>query len=246
VLAAYDRWGEACLDRFIGMFAFVRWDAATGRVFAARDRFGVKPLYRARRADGALVLASEIKALHAAGIPAEADAVAWATYLGHGHYDHSARTFWRGVEAVPAGTTLSFAPGEAPVARRWYDLAAHVGEDFDSRPDAVVRAEVLALLEESVRLRFRADVPVGINLSGGLDSSTLLALALIYGLKLIVMPSGALPTQACCQRSKPLSVTPLSHWICVPRCSKLFGIAGIPFAFRPYWIWSRRRGSPTR
>jgi asparagine synthase (glutamine-hydrolysing) len=176
LLAAYERWGEGCLDRLLGMFAFVLWDARTGRVLAARDRFGVKPLYRARRPDGAIVLASEIKALFAAGVPRIPDAATWATYLTTGMYDHGDRTFWSGVEAVPAGTLLSWAPGEPVTARRWYDLAERVGQDFDVRPETVVRDEYEVLLADSVKLRFRADVPVGVNLSGGLDSSTLLGL----------------------------------------------------------------------
>ncbi len=176
VLAAYERWGEQCLDRFVGMFAFVLWDAREQRVLAARDRFGVKPLYRARRADGAIVLASEIKALHAAGVPAIPDVTAWATYLATGLYDHGTRTFWRDVEAVPAGTLLSWRPDEPVTARRWYDLAERVGSELDTRPESVVREEDAALLDETVRLRFRSDVPVGINLSGGLDSSLLLGL----------------------------------------------------------------------
>lgn len=176
LLAAYERWGEGCLDRLLGMFAFVLWDARTGRVLAARDRFGVKPLYRARRPDGAIVLASEIKALFAAGVPRIPEAATWATYLTTGMYDHGDRTFWSGVEAVPAGTLLSWAPGEPVTARRWYDLAERVGQDFDARPETVVRDEYEVLLADSVKLRFRADVPVGVNLSGGLDSSTLLGL----------------------------------------------------------------------
>src|SRR6266545_1437677 len=71
ILAAYERWGEACLDRFIGMFAFLIWDTRHRRLFAARDRFGVKPLNYHHRADGTLLVSSEIKALHAAGVPAE-------------------------------------------------------------------------------------------------------------------------------------------------------------------------------
>jgi asparagine synthase (glutamine-hydrolysing) len=176
LLAAYERWGEACLERLVGMFAFVIWDAREQRVFAARDRFGVKPLYRATRADGAVILASEIKAIHAAGIPAVHDPVTWATYLATGRYDHSKRTFWSDVEAVLPGTALSWRPGQPVVERRWYDLAERVGPELDTRAEALVREEYAALLVESVRLRFRADVPIGISLSGGLDSSLLLGL----------------------------------------------------------------------
>ncbi|MGH9842994.1 MAG: asparagine synthase (glutamine-hydrolyzing) [Blastocatellia bacterium] len=175
ILAAYERWGEACLDKFVGMFAFLIWDARQQRLFAARDRFGVKPLYYHPGADGELLLASEIKALHAAGVAAEPDGASWASYLTHGIYDHSERTFWKGVRALPPGHSLTWRKGRLQITR-WYDLAARAGEAFDPRPIEQVQEEYLALLTESVRLRFRSDVPVGINLSGGVDSSTLLAL----------------------------------------------------------------------
>jgi len=174
LLAAWAAWGPACLDRLIGMFAFLLWDERERTLFAARDRFGVKPLYF-HEAGGALRIASEIKALHAAGVPAEPDAAAWATYLAFGLKDHSKSTFWTGIQALPAGSLLRWCDGNGSV-RRWYDLAERVGMELDPRSDEAVIEEYRGLLEDSVRLRFRSDVPVGINLSGGLDSSTLLGL----------------------------------------------------------------------
>jgi asparagine synthase (glutamine-hydrolysing) len=175
VLAAYQHWGAACLDHFIGMFAFLIWDELEQRLFAARDRFGVKPLYYYQQSDGTLLLASEIKALRAAGVPMRPDAVAWATYLTSGAYDYCERTFWEGVKSVPPGYSLTWQQGQLRLAP-WYDLAKRVSPELDNRPLETVSAEYLALLSDSVRLRFRSDVPVGINLSGGLDSSTLLGL----------------------------------------------------------------------
>jgi asparagine synthase (glutamine-hydrolysing) len=174
-LAAYQRWGEVCLDRFVGMFAFLLWDAREQRLFAARDRFGVKPLCYAATQDGGLVLASEPAALRAAGVPLEPDEVAWATYLGRGLTDYSDRTFWKPVRSLPAGHKLTWNGGRTRISR-WYDLADRVDPGWDGRPLESVEEEYLELLKDSVRLRFRADVPVGINLSGGLDSSTLLGL----------------------------------------------------------------------
>jgi asparagine synthase (glutamine-hydrolysing) len=175
LLAAWVVWGPACLERLLGMFAFLLWDEHERTLFAARDRFGVKPLYF-HEDRGALRVASEIKALHAAGVPAEPDAAAWATYLAFGLKDHrSERTFWKGIQALPAGSLLRWRGGCGSV-RRWYDLAERVGMELDSRSDEAVIEEYRGLLENSVRLRFRSDVPVGINLSGGLDSSTLLGL----------------------------------------------------------------------
>ena len=175
ILAAYQRWGPACLDRFLGMFSFLIWDERDQHLFAARDRFGVKPLYYHQKADGTLLLASEIKALHAAHVPAQPDSVAWATYLTYAYYDHSDRTFWEGIRSLPPGHRLSWHNGQSNISC-WYDLAERVTQEWDQRPVAEVQEEYLALLIESARLRFRSDVPVGINLSGGLDSSTLLGL----------------------------------------------------------------------
>ena len=173
-LAAYQRWGEACLDHFVGMFAFILWDEAKQQLFAARDRFGIKPLFYHLEPNGSLLLASEIKALHAAGVDPEPDPVAWATYLADGLYHHSERTFWAGVQSLPPGGKLTWQAGKLTVSR-WYDLAEKVAE-ADTRPVDVVMEEYLALLEQSVAFCFRSDVPVGINLSGGLDSSILLSL----------------------------------------------------------------------
>ncbi len=174
VLRAYVRWGGACLDRFVGMFSFAVWDAQERRLFAARDRFGVKPFCYATEEDGALLFASEPKALHAAGLAAEPDEVAWATWLRFGHMGHGARTWWAGIRDLEAGHMLTWRDGTLTV-RPWYDLAARV-EDEDGRSEAEVIEEYVALLEASVALRFRSDIPVGINLSGGLDSSVLLGL----------------------------------------------------------------------
>jgi asparagine synthase (glutamine-hydrolysing) len=175
ILAAYERWGVDCLDHFLGMFAFALWDRRDRRLFAARDRFGIKPLRYHMRADGTLLFASEIAALQAAGAPRDADPVAWATYLVHGVSDHSSRTFWKGIESLPPGHAMVWQDGLLGVFS-WYDLADRVGAGLDEAPEARVREEYLALLDDSVTLRFRADVPVGIAISGGLDSSALLAL----------------------------------------------------------------------
>jgi asparagine synthase (glutamine-hydrolysing) len=175
LLAAYRKWGAACLDKLIGMFAFVIWDEQTQTAFAARDRFGVKPLYYHHGPGGALAIVSEIKALHAAGVGTEADEITWATYLTYGLHDHSERTFWSGIKSLPPGHTLTWHQGRLNIAC-WYDLASRVAAEFDERPLETVQEEYLSLLTESVRLRFRSDVPVGINLSGGVDSSTLLGL----------------------------------------------------------------------
>jgi asparagine synthase (glutamine-hydrolysing) len=174
VLAAYAAWGPACLDRFVGMFAFVVWDEHEQRLFAARDRYGVKPLRYHVTPGGTLVLASEDRGLLAGGVSDAPDEATWATYLASGRSDHDERTFFAAISSLPAGHHLTWEEGRHRVAR-WYDPAAATAEP-DDRSDDAVAEEYLALLVDSVRLRFRADVPVGINLSGGLDSSLLLGL----------------------------------------------------------------------
>lgn len=177
LLAAWLKWGEACLDKLIGMFAFVIWDEEEHTAFGARDRFGVKPLHYHQTDDGDVWLASEIKALHAAGLSRRANPTTWASYLVTGMHDQADATFWEGIERVPPGGCFAWTPERGLSIRQWYDVAAAaLKQGLDQRTDTEVADELLALLEETVRLRFRADVPVGICLSGGLDSSLLLGL----------------------------------------------------------------------
>lgn len=175
LLAAYQKWGMNCLEHFIGMFAFLLWDEQENRLFAARDRFGVKPLYYAYDETGQLFFASEIKALHAAGIPRRMNTSIWSTYLTYGLYEHHEETFWHGVYALAPGHALSWKAG---TLNRWcwYDLATVVAEETTPLLLAEAEDQYLALLKESIQMRFRADVPIAINLSGGLDSSALLGL----------------------------------------------------------------------
>lgn len=175
LLAAFEKWGAPFLDRLIGMFAILIWDEKEKTAFAARDRFGVKPLYYHRETDGTIFLASEIKAIHAAGISREPNENAWANYLVHGLTDHTEETFWKEIYALPAGHLLIWKNGAVNFSC-WYDLAEKTAGEFDTRSEAEVSDEYLELMKDSVSLRFRADVPVGINLSGGVDSSTLLGL----------------------------------------------------------------------
>jgi asparagine synthase (glutamine-hydrolysing) len=175
ILAAYEKWGECCVDHFLGMFAFLIWDIRNQRLFGARDRFGVKPLYYAHGDDGTLMVASEIRALHVAGIPREMNQSAWATYLTHGLADHSDATFWEGISTLEPGYRFTWKDGVLKVSR-WYDLAERSGPEIDSRPLEIVCEEYANLLADSIRLRFRSDVEVGIAISGGLDSSLLLGL----------------------------------------------------------------------
>jgi asparagine synthase (glutamine-hydrolysing) len=157
------------------MFALLIWDAQEKCLFAARDRFGVKPLNYHLSKDGTLRMASEVKALLASGVQSGFDEIAWATYFASGAYDCSERTFWKDIQALPAGHTLTWKNDRVQIGE-WYNLAEASGAAFDERSPEEVSEEYCSLLTDSVKLRFRSDVPVGINLSGGLDSSTLLGL----------------------------------------------------------------------
>ena len=171
VLAAYDRWGEACVERFIGMFAFAIWDVARRRVVCVRDRLGIKPFHYAWQ-DGTFLFASEIRALLAAGVEARPDRETWAAYLVHGCSDHTPQTFFEGVSTLEPGHLLVLENGRLST-RCYWDLAARAREPLRLSDDEAA-GRLLELLEDSVRLRLRSDVPVGVNLSGGLDSASLM------------------------------------------------------------------------
>ena len=175
VLEAFAEWGPDCFNRLNGMFACAIWDRLTERLLLVRDRFGVKPLYYTEW-EGTLYFASEIKSLAAAGVPLEPDTDTWFTYLRYGAYDYDSSTFFKGIRRVPPGHYLSWQDGRCRL-HRWYDLAERVKSLWpDERSDRTVAEEYYGLLQDAVRIRFRSDVPVGVCLSGGLDSSTLVVL----------------------------------------------------------------------
>lgn len=170
ILAAYAEWGPASLDRFRGMYAFAIWDARERALFTARDLFGEKPLYYAP-SEGGLVLASEIKALLASGgLRPRLDRVALDAYLALGYVPPD-RTIYADVRTLPPAHWLLWRDGQARIARYWTPRLA-------AKPmDAVEAAEALrARVDVAVRRQMTADVPVGAFLSGGHDSSTIVAL----------------------------------------------------------------------
>ena len=165
-------WGERCLERLNGMFAFVVYDGRTGTVFAARDRFGEKPLY-VLESGGALYLASELKALVEGGLVAKRlDPVAVYNYFATS-YVIGPRTIFQGVRRLPAGHWLKANGTRVEEGSYWQPPPP-----TDDRTDEKgVVSEALDLLRDSIRLRLVADVPVGMFLSGGVDSSAIVALA---------------------------------------------------------------------
>ncbi len=172
LLAAWEIWGEDCLDRIVGMFAFCIYDPRTRSAFLARDRFGQKPLYFTERS-GQLLFASEIKALLAAGVPARPDLRTWSRYLKFASYDDTAETYFEGVRQLMPGECARFDAERGLRIRRYYDLIDRIEPRAVSAEDAA--DEIRSLLVDTARLHMRADVPVGVSLSGGLDSSALLA-----------------------------------------------------------------------
>lgn len=174
-LHLYEDFGPQCLHRLRGEFAFVIWDGVNRTLFAARDRFGIKPLFYTMH-NGALYLASEVKALFAAGIPARWDAESfWQAAEQGGHQE---RTLYDGIRLVPPGHYLIATDQHIQLVRYWdFDYPRAGAGNGKPRSDADYREELRAALEEAVRIRLRADVPVGCYLSGGLDSCSVLGLA---------------------------------------------------------------------
>jgi asparagine synthase (glutamine-hydrolysing) len=176
LLVAWVHWGPAALPRLNGMFSFVIFDPRDGgTVHAVRDRFGVKPLYWARVGD-MIALSSEIKQIRALpGFAPRLDELAASDYLACGLVDHSSRTLDAGIHQVRGGERLVVRLDRRPLqveTYRWYQLTPR---SYTSPASA--SAELLELLTDSVRLRLRADVPIGSCLSGGLDSSAIVCLA---------------------------------------------------------------------
>jgi asparagine synthase (glutamine-hydrolysing) len=172
IVHLYEEEGERCVERLQGMFAFAIWDAGRRRLLLARDRLGIKPLYYALTPHE-LVFASEIKAVLAAGVRAEFDRRVLPEYLATG-FVSGEQTFFRGVRRLPPGHTFSWSPEKAVETRRYWQLPPPV-EDAGVGLAAHAR-EVGERLRGAVRSHLMSDVPLGLFLSGGLDSSALLAL----------------------------------------------------------------------
>jgi asparagine synthase (glutamine-hydrolysing) len=172
VLRAYARYGEDCVRHLRGMFAFAVWDAGKRQLFLARDRFGIKPLYYWQNA-ATFLFASQVKALLATGwIPGRMSSAGLQTYLSYGAVSEPL-TAIDGVSALPASHTATVREGRIDVQRYW--SPPEQADLSISRPDAAL--ELRARLEDSVRRHLISDAPLGVFLSGGLDSSILASLA---------------------------------------------------------------------
>ena len=173
ILHLYEEYGDGCVNFLRGMFAFAIWNGKKKELFIARDRLGVKPLYYAHLEDGSLYFASEIKALFQANaLPPEVNFPALPDYLAN-HATSGEETLYRGVKRLLPGHTLSWRDGKVEIKKYW-DVSFKKTED-KGRSDADYIAEWSEMFRTSVRLRLMADVPLGMFLSGGIDSSAIAA-----------------------------------------------------------------------
>ena len=170
-LHLYKEYGTRCVEFMRGEFAVVIWDSRRKILFAARDRFGIKPLFYARRGN-AIYLASEAKALLAAGVPSKWDIGSVETM---GYYTRY-RSIFNGIESIPPGQFMVVGDGEPHFHTYWDFDYPQAGQADDSRDEQEVIEEVRESLLEATRLRLRADVPVGVYLSGGIDSCTIMGM----------------------------------------------------------------------
>ena len=176
VVHAWEQWGERCVERFRGMFAFALWDRNRQTLFLARDRLGVKPMYYALLDDGTLLFGSELKSLlayqggsgRAGGLRRDIDPLALEEYFALG-YVAEPRTIFRGALKLPPAHTLAIRRGQpAGQPQRYWDLRFTLDNPI-TEPEACT--ELLRRLKESVDLRMISEVPLGAFLSGGVDSS---------------------------------------------------------------------------
>ena len=176
VLKAYGYWGENCLDRFRGMFAFAIWDAKRHRLFAARDPMGIKPFYY-HDSGCQFVFSSEVRTLLGTGLtPRRIDSTGLVNYLTFGSLCDPV-TLIDGIHALPAGHYLIWEKGRLQQVQYW-DLAVseHQDESLREARRQELEVQVHKTLDDSVRMQLVSDVPVGIFLSGGIDSSCLVGL----------------------------------------------------------------------
>jgi len=175
ILHGYEEWGEGCLSRFNGMWAFALWDGKKEQLFCARDRLGIKPFYYTQ-AGGSFLFASEIKALLAhpdAG--RKPDDLMLGTFLAWGVLDHSAKTMFDGIsQLLPAHYLVVDAGGPKQPVRYWDVKVSPEVHSQAAKTGAASR--LLDLLRDATRIHLRSDVAVGTCLSGGIDSSTLTVL----------------------------------------------------------------------
>ncbi len=175
ILYGWQAWGEACVERFRGMFAFAIWDRPQQTLFLARDRLGVKPLFYAQLANGQFIFASELKALKEhPDVPKELDPTAIEAYFGFG-YVPDPKTIYKNVYKLEPGFCLTIKHGQTHYQpRQYWDVKFAVSGAPRSEQD--IGNELIERFREAVKIRMVADVPLGAFLSGGVDSSAVVAM----------------------------------------------------------------------
>jgi asparagine synthase (glutamine-hydrolysing) len=173
IVHAYEQWGDDCVHRFRGMFAFALWDAPRRRLLLVRDRLGIKPVYWTRVGD-TLLFASEIKSLLASGIVAAEPNTSALPEVLSTRYVAGTDTLFCGIHKLLPGHRLVFQDGRVEITQYW-DVPIGVTPRRDADPRELV-SRFRSLLTESVKLRLMSDVPLGMFLSGGIDSSAIAAL----------------------------------------------------------------------
>ncbi|HVF87026.1 MAG TPA: asparagine synthase (glutamine-hydrolyzing) [Pyrinomonadaceae bacterium] len=174
IVHAYEEYGAACVERLRGMFAFALWDARAHKLFIARDRVGKKPLHYTTTPGGTFVFGSELKSLLAhPEVHAEINPEALDAYLTFGYVPDPLSIF-AGIHKLPPGHHLSFADGRVSVEQYWDFTYAGTENDGRRREEDYLE-ELRALIDEAVRVRLISEVPLGAFLSGGVDSSTVVA-----------------------------------------------------------------------
>lgn len=171
LLTSYIEWGESCLERFNGMWAFVIYDTIEKSVFGARDRFGIKPFYYLQTKDR-FVFASDVNSIqmtHRDQVSTDNQSV--FDYLVFNRTDLTTDTFYNEIKKLPHGTKFSIDQSGFKI-KQWYNLRDRISEGVSSV------GEYRELLIDSIRLRMRSDVPIGVCLSGGLDSSSIVSILL--------------------------------------------------------------------
>ncbi len=176
---AYDRWGDACFDRFEGYFAIVVYNRSSEELLLCRDRFGIKPLYYATRR-GNLYFASEVRALFAGGIRPRLSAERWAGYLVYSTYGSPYETFWEGIHQLPAGFLLHY-NGYSLIEKRWYEFEKRVAAWRVESPERLAES-FIDQMRCSVRYSLVGEMPKGLSLNGNLESALFIALMKDAGL----------------------------------------------------------------
>lgn len=174
LLRGWQHWGEDCVTHFRGMFAFAIWDATRGTLFLARDRLGVKPLFYAVLEDGRVLFASELKSIMLCPeVSRTIDPYAVEEYFAYG-YVPEPRTIYKAVAKLPPGHVLSLRHGQSPGAtREYWDVPFQCDRTIT---EAAARSELIDRTRTAVDIRLVAEVPLGAFLSGGVDSSAVVAL----------------------------------------------------------------------